>query len=106
MTTPYDDDALADRIVRAVEADVPAGPCSCEELTDQVYEFIDAELGDAHRERLRRHVQTCETCRGEVDAAAHVKTILRRSCTEQAPESLRARIVSQLSVVSVTVERR
>ncbi|MGC5615278.1 mycothiol system anti-sigma-R factor [Georgenia sp. Z1491] len=106
MTTPYDDDGLADRITRAVEADVPAGPCSCEELSEQVYEFLDAELGDAHRERLRRHVLTCETCRGEVDAAAHVKAILQRSCTEQAPASLRARIVSQLSVVSIAVERR
>lgn len=105
MTTPYDD-ALADRITRAVEADGATEPCSCEELTDQVYEFLDAELGDAHRERPRRHVLTCESCRGEVDAASHVKSILRRSCSEQAPASLRARIVSQLSVVGVVVEER
>jgi anti-sigma factor (TIGR02949 family) len=100
VTTP-DDGTLADRIMSAVTSSGGAGPCSCEELADLVYEFLDSELADDNRERLRQHVATCESCRGEVDAAEHVRAILRRSCAEQAPDGLRARIVSQLSVVEV-----
>ena len=73
--------------------------CRCEELLEHLYEFLDAEISESEGVRLRRHVQDCPTCREVTDVETKVRVLLRRSCTEVAPDTLRMRVVTQLSVL-------
>lgn len=77
----------------------PRGPCRCEDLLEQLYEFLDAEISDAECARLRDHVRECPTCREATDAETHLRVLLRRSCVEVAPSGLRLRVVAQISML-------
>lgn len=74
-------------------------PCSCAELRDHLYEFLDSELDDSERERLDRHVTNCPDCTEAAEAEHHIRMLLRNACAEQAPQGLRARVVAQLTVL-------
>ncbi|MEE6282700.1 mycothiol system anti-sigma-R factor [Georgenia sunbinii] len=78
---------------------VPPGPCNCEELLEQLYEFVDSEISEAQCARLREHVRLCPTCREATDAETHLRLLLRRSCAETAPTGLRLRVVAQISML-------
>ncbi|PYF99333.1 mycothiol system anti-sigma-R factor [Georgenia satyanarayanai] len=73
--------------------------CRCEELLEHLFEFVDSEMDDHDRERLRRHLDECPTCREATDAEARVRLLLRRSCQEVAPSTLRLRVITQISVL-------
>jgi len=73
--------------------------CRCEELLEHLYEFLDAEISESEVARLQRHVEDCPTCREVTDVETKVRVLLRRSCTEVAPDTLRMRVVTQLSVL-------
>jgi anti-sigma factor (TIGR02949 family) len=68
----------------------------CDEALDRLFEYLDAELGTPEAERVRAHLTECTECLEEFDVEAVVKKIVRRSCREEAPAQLRARIHEQL----------
>ena len=78
------------------------GHCSCDELRDRLYEFLDRELADSECARLRRHVDECPSCHEAADAEEHIRQLLRRSCAERAPQELRAKVVAQLTILRTT----
>jgi anti-sigma factor (TIGR02949 family) len=77
----------------------PIAGCNCEELLEHLFEFVDSEMTDGDRERLRRHVEECPTCREATDAETRIRVLLRRSCQEVAPTTLRLRVLTQISVL-------
>lgn len=81
--------------------------CTCNDWRSHLYEYLDAELESAEAARLRLHAEHCPDCTDAEEAERHVRDIIRRCCTEQAPESLRMRVMSQIIVMrqSVTVYR-
>lgn len=81
-----------------------ATPCGCEEALDRLFEFLDAELPSPDRGRLAAHLSVCPHCLDAASAERHVRALIRRSCTERAPETLRMRVIAQLTVMRV--ERR
>lgn len=87
----------ADRFL-ADRADL-ADPCRCEELLEHLFEYLDAEMTAAQRARLTSHVEQCPRCHEAADVEQHVRSLIRRSCTEKAPQSLRLRVISQISVL-------
>ena len=94
---------MADRFLAERGQDVRAeGQCNCDELLDHLFEFLDAELDERERARLSDHVDGCPTCHEAADVEQHVRALIRRSCTEVAPDSLRLRVVSQLTVLRST----
>lgn len=76
-------------------------PCSCDELLEHLFEFLDAELDEDQQARFRRHAEECPTCTEATDAEQHIRALVRRSCAEVAPSSLRLRVQSQLTVLRV-----
>ena len=78
--------------------------CSCEEVSDHLFEFLDAQMPEEQAARLRRHIETCPNCTQMTEAEAHVRDIVRRSCCESAPATLRVRITSQLAVYREVTE--
>jgi anti-sigma factor (TIGR02949 family) len=97
-----DDHDLVDRAERAVRERSDGGRCTCEELLDNLMEFLDSELDEDQCARLRAHADSCPTCHEAADAEQHIRTLLRRSCSEVAPSTLRVRVASQLTVLRVT----
>lgn len=101
----YEETRIVDQQTEAFLAakgdDAPC-PCSCTELREHLYEFLDSELADSECERLRRHMTDCPECLEAADAEAHIRELLRNACHEQAPQGLRARVVAQLTVLRTT----
>ncbi|UNX54011.1 mycothiol system anti-sigma-R factor [Georgenia sp. TF02-10] len=77
-----------------------ADSCTCDELLDHLFEFLDDEVDDGDCTRFRRHIATCPTCTEAAHAEQHIREMVRRSCAEVAPSSLRLRVVAQLTVLS------
>ena len=91
----------AEQALRARDGD-GARVCTCEELLDNLMEFLDSELDEDQCTRFREHAAGCPTCHEATDAEQHIRSLVRRSCAEVAPASLRLRVASQLTVLRVT----
>ncbi len=76
--------------------------CSCEEVSDHLFELLDAQMPQEQAARLRKHMETCPHCNRLVEAETHVREILKRSCCESAPSTLRIRITQQIAVFRST----
>lgn len=75
----------------------------CRHALEHLYEFLDSEMTAADETRMRAHVAQCSPCLAELSVEEIVKELVRRSCHEQAPEHLRARVCAQFTVWRTTV---
>jgi mycothiol system anti-sigma-R factor len=76
----------------------------CEHVLERVYEFLDNELDAASGDAIRHHLAMCEPCLDRFDAEEAVKSLVHRHCGgEVAPSHLRAKIVTQLTVIRKTL---
>ncbi|SEE99473.1 mycothiol system anti-sigma-R factor [Ruania alba] len=73
--------------------------CQCEEALEHLYEYIDAEMTQLELDRLRAHIAECATCLEAVSREREVRVILRKSCVEVAPDELRMRVRTQLTLL-------
>lgn len=73
--------------------------CQCEEALDKLEEYLDSEIGALDADRLRAHLDECTSCFGEAELEQRLRAVLRRSCYETAPETLRIRVRSQITVI-------
>ncbi|MDO5720526.1 MAG: mycothiol system anti-sigma-R factor [Actinomycetaceae bacterium] len=81
-------------------------PCSsCDELVDFFYEFTDGELDEHALQRMRAHVHECERCADLVDVEMHIRDLIRRCCAQQAPSSLRSRVITRIRTTHLRIER-
>jgi anti-sigma factor (TIGR02949 family) len=78
-----------------------AGESECEHALMHLYEYLDSEMTPEDEQRMRAHVAHCSPCLAELSVEDLVKQLVRRSCKERAPETLRLRIHEQLTVMSV-----
>ncbi len=76
----------------------------CREVLDRVYEYLDSEVTPEDVEKIRQHLEECGPCLAEYDLEHHLKVLVRRSCCEAAPESLRVRILSQITTIRVQMD--
>lgn len=76
--------------------------CSCGELTDHLFEYLDAEASEEEQVRWEAHIASCPDCRDRADAERHVRSVLKRSCAEVAPSTLRERITRQIEAFRTT----
>lgn len=89
----WDDDALDPRL---------SGEDAARWALEQL---LDGEGASAHEEMLRRHLDQCPECAEEVERVRRMKELVRRSCCEPAPDSLRERIAIEYRRISITVRR-
>ncbi|AZN29926.1 mycothiol system anti-sigma-R factor [Flaviflexus salsibiostraticola] len=84
-----------DDVARELGAEIL--PCTCAEVRDHLFELLDREMEDAEMGRLRAHADSCPDCTEAAEAERHMRQIIRRSCQEPAPASLRVRVVTHLT---------
>lgn len=68
----------------------------CNEALHELYVFIDGELTDDRRERIRHHLDDCNPCLEAFDFEAELRTVIAQRCREEVPEALRERIADAL----------
>ncbi len=75
----------------------------CVDYLEQIVYFIDNELDDADCAVVKEHLDTCNPCLERYDLQRTVKEVVARSCSESAPDDLRAKIKVRLEQVRLTV---
>ena len=70
----------------------------CSTVLNQMFEYLDGELGEPDLHVIREHLDECAPCMSEHDVDKVVKALIRRSCGgEVAPGTLRERIVVEIT---------
>ena len=77
----------------------------CREVLDEVYFYLDGELTDEQRHRVRTHLDECGPCLRQYGVEQEVKVLIARCCAEPAPEGLRARVLERLLEVRVEISQ-
>jgi mycothiol system anti-sigma-R factor len=74
----------------------------CSEVLHAVYGFLDGEIDDDAKHRIREHLDECAPCLRQFGIEQEVKMLVARCCRDdRAPESLRLRIVTRIREVQV-----
>jgi anti-sigma factor (TIGR02949 family) len=76
----------------------------CEEVLDHLYEYLDGEMPSELRVKFRQHFVECAPCLRQHGLEEVVKALVKRSCSEHAPEELRAKVLLKIRQVRVEVD--
>lgn len=68
----------------------------CNDTLHELYHFLDNELTDDNRARIRQHLEGCPPCFEAYDFEAELKNYIADRCRERVPDSLRARIADAI----------
>jgi mycothiol system anti-sigma-R factor len=82
--------------------DQPSGP-DCATALANMFFFLDHELAEADAGEIQRHLDACSPCLRKYDLERTVKTLVARSCSERAPETLRQRVLVQIRQVHIEI---
>ncbi len=75
----------------------------CSEILERVFFFIDNELEQADCAQIQHHLDECGPCLEKYDLERTVKSLVARSCSEHAPESLRDKVLLRIQQVHVEI---
>jgi mycothiol system anti-sigma-R factor len=82
----------------------------CAEVIEQVYLYLDGEIDDETRHKVREHLDECAPCLRKYGLEQDVKALVARCCgSDVAPDGLRERLTIKLKQVRVelgTIEFR
>lgn len=94
-----DDDARDEvRMAEQKGQEPDATDCGCDDHTaTSVYEYLESDRTPADEQRMREAIEVCEPALAQQSIELIMRKIVRRSCTEKAPDYLRARICEQLA---------
>jgi mycothiol system anti-sigma-R factor len=76
------------------------GGGGCQEALHTLYHYLDGELTAERRQVISNHLRECEPCLHAFDFEAELKVVIARSCRDQVPDHLRAKIANALSEAS------
>lgn len=69
----------------------------CEEALHVLYEYLDGELTAERRAVIQRHLHDCSPCLHAFDFEAELKAVVARSCRDQVPDRLRAKVAAAIA---------
>jgi mycothiol system anti-sigma-R factor len=74
----------------------------CSDVIEQVYLYLDGEIDDSTRQKVREHLDECAPCLRKYGLEQDVKALVARCCgSDVAPDGLRERLVVRLQQVRV-----
>jgi mycothiol system anti-sigma-R factor len=74
----------------------------CSEVIEQVYLYLDGEIDDEGRAKVREHLDECAPCLRQFGLEQDVKALVARKCGgDTAPNDLKERLVVRLQQVRV-----
>jgi mycothiol system anti-sigma-R factor len=75
----------------------------CSEILQRMFYFIDNELERADCDEIQHHLEECQPCLEKYNLELTVKSLVQRSCSEHAPDTLRERVLLQIRQVRVDI---
>lgn len=75
----------------------------CADFLERIVYFLDNELDEADCAVVRMHLDTCNLCLEKYDLQRTVKSVVARSCSESAPDDLRARVMMRVREVQIRI---
>ncbi|WP_300343986.1 mycothiol system anti-sigma-R factor [Nesterenkonia sp.] len=69
------------------------------ERLERIYEYLDGALSRADLQEVQAHLNDCPECASDYDLECVIRTVVRRSCVEQAPETLKVTIIERISQI-------
>ncbi|HEY4536260.1 MAG TPA: mycothiol system anti-sigma-R factor [Enteractinococcus sp.] len=71
------------------------GGCT-EERIESIYQYLDGALDSADLAEVRAHIDGCTTCQSEHDLELIIRDVVKRSCDEKAPSTLKDKILLRI----------
>ncbi|MDO5751517.1 mycothiol system anti-sigma-R factor [Arthrobacter sp.] len=71
------------------------GDCDDERIA-RIYEYLDGALSCDDLNEIKVHLDDCTDCSHEYDLECVIRSVVKRSCKEAAPENLKAAILARL----------
>ena len=72
----------------------------CTEVLDQVYAYLDGELGAPDCNKIRQHLDECGPCLAEYGLDEMVKQLVHKHCGHDlVPSALRAKVLVRIQQV-------
>ncbi|NLS10289.1 mycothiol system anti-sigma-R factor [Nesterenkonia sp. MY13] len=68
---------------------------------ERIYEYLDGALSRSDINEVQEHLNDCPECASDYDLECLIRTAVKRSCTEQAPETLKLTIIERISEIKV-----
>ncbi|MCB1003415.1 MAG: mycothiol system anti-sigma-R factor [Acidimicrobiales bacterium] len=75
--------------------DNPLKP-QCEETYEEIWAYLDGELTEAKRAKIRTHLDECPPCEGAEHFEAELRLVISQRCRDEVPEALKLRIYEAL----------
>ncbi|HEY2298474.1 MAG TPA: mycothiol system anti-sigma-R factor [Jatrophihabitans sp.] len=86
------------------------GNIDCDDVLDELYQYMDEETDEDTRGRIRQHLEACAPCLRQYGLENDVRALIARCCGgDQAPASLHERIrvrITELTIETGHVEYR
>lgn len=79
------------------------GKSACEELIENLFQYVDQELDQKMAEKFCEHIKKCGHCKDYAQAEEHIRKILKTKCCDKAPLELKDKIQNQLRVLDQAI---
>ncbi|MFC7402785.1 mycothiol system anti-sigma-R factor [Citricoccus sp. GCM10030269] len=77
----------------------------CEDARIQrLYEYLDGALTHRDLVEVKDHLDECTECAHEYDLECIIRSVVRRSCHEKAPTTLKVNIMARISEIKVEAD--
>lgn len=70
---------------------------NCNKALHELYTFLDGELTDERRAKIRKHLDDCPPCFEAFDFEAELRQVIAQKCRDSVPEKLRQRVAEALN---------
>lgn len=68
---------------------------------ERIYQYVDGALSHQDIDEVKAHLDACPECAKDYDLECIIRTVVRRSCVERAPETLKVTILERISEIRV-----
>lgn len=72
-------------------------PGDCDEVIERLYVYLDGELTEERRIKIRRHLDDCGPCLKAFDFEFELRRVIAHKCQDRVPDSLLARVRAALA---------
>jgi mycothiol system anti-sigma-R factor len=79
------------------ELDLTRCQDGCAELLAKLEAYLDGELASEGRQELEQHIADCFPCADRASLERQLRTLIKTSCVESAPATLRTRILAYVT---------
>lgn len=74
------------------------GDCADSRI-ERLYDYLDGALSHDDLVEIKNHLEDCPECAEEHDLECVIRSVVKRSCTEVAPTTLKASILDRISQI-------